>query len=101
MDAEDLGVSTSAGGEGQGAHAVRQVVLLGGKDKCALHSSLTSGSSSQPHKGSRQVPIWPHQDLLPGRPSGLLGEAAGRQVPGSHHHDPEDSQGLAAEAEVS
>lgn len=55
---------------------------------------------SLPYKGSRQVPVWPHQDLLPGRPGGLPREASGRQVPGSHHHDPEDGPGLAAEGEI-
>lgn len=65
-----------------------------------MHSSLTSQSPSQSCKGSRQVPVWPHQDLLPGRSGGLPGEASGRQVPGGHHHDPKDGQGLAAESEV-
>lgn len=55
---------------------------------------------SLPRKGSRQVPVWPHEDLLPGRPGGLPREASRRQVPGSHHHDPEDGPRLATEGEI-
>lgn len=73
---------------------------FGRKEQQSMHSALNSQSPSQPCKGPRQVPVWPHQDLLPSRPGGLPGEASGRQVPGSYYHDPEVGQGMAAESEV-
>lgn len=70
---------------------------MGTSPPCSL---MASPLPSLPYKGPGQVPVWPHQDLLPGGPGSLPGEASGRQVPGSHHHDPEDRAGLAAEGEV-